>query len=90
MAAARVPGGRIYTIEDIARDPQYRARDMILPITTRDGLSLEVPGVVPKLSATPGRLRSTAPALGDDTKAVLARYGVSEAEFADLVARKVV
>ena len=90
MAQARVPGGRIYTVEDIARDPQYRARGMILPITTREGDTLDVPGVVPKLSATPGGIRSNAPALGEDTKAVLARYGVSEAEFATLVANKIV
>ena len=90
MAAVKVPGGRIFTIKDIAEDPQYRARGMILPITTRDGLELEVPGVVPKLSATPGGIRTTAPALGEDTKAVLARYGVSEEEFAALVAKKVV
>ena len=90
MAQARVPGGRIYTVEDISRDPQYRARGMILPITTREGDTLDVPGVVPKLSATPGGIRSNAPALGEDTKAVLARYGVSEAEFATLVANKIV
>ena len=64
MAAVKVPGGRIFTIGD-AEDPQFRARGMILPITTRDGLELEVPGVVPKLSATPGGIRTTAPALGE-------------------------
>ena len=90
MAVARVPGGRIYTIQDIAEDPQYRARGMILPITTRDGHALEVPGIVPKLSATPGAIRSTAPRLGEDTRAVLARHGVSEADFAALVAKNVV
>ncbi len=90
MASARVPGGRIYTIEDIARDPQYRARGMIQPIVTRDGLALDVPGIVPKLSATPGAIRTTAPALGEDTRAVLERHGVTEAEFAELIARKIV
>jgi formyl-CoA transferase len=88
MAAARVPGGRIYTVKDIAEDPQYRARDMIRSITTRDGYTVDVPGIVPKLSATPGAIRSTAPGLGEDTRAVLARHGVSEAEFAALVAAK--
>ncbi|MBL8377614.1 MAG: CoA transferase [Burkholderiales bacterium] len=88
MTQARVPGGRIYTVKDIAEDPQYRARGMIQSITTRDGFAVEVPGIVPKLSATPGAIRHTAPGLGEDTRAVLARHGVSEAEFAALVAAK--
>ena len=90
MNGARVPCGRIYTVKDIAEDPHYRARDMIRRITTRDGWELDVPGIVHKLSVTPGAMRSTAPRLGEDTRAVLARYGVSEAQFAELVAKNIV
>ena len=90
MNGARVPCGRIYTVADIAKDPQYQAREMIRRITTRDGWEVDVPGIVPKLSATPGAIRSTAPRLGEDTRAVLARHGVSEAQFAELLARKIV
>jgi len=90
MNGARVPCGRIYTVADIAKDPQYQAREMIRRITTRDGWEVDVPGIVPKLSATPGAIRSTAPRLGEDTRAVLARHGVSEAQFAQLLARKIV
>src|ERR1700730_2410010 len=64
LAAAQVPAGRIYTAKDIAEDPQYRARNMIERITTREGYALEVPGIVPKLSATPGAIRSAAPLVG--------------------------
>ena len=71
LQAVRVPVGRIYTARDIAEDPHYRARGMIESITTARGLALEVPGVVPKLSDTPGRLRSLAPALGEHNAAVL-------------------
>ena len=71
LQAARVPVGRIYTARDIAEDPHYRARGMIEAVTTARGLTLEVPGVVPKLSDTPGRLRSLAPALGEHNAAVL-------------------
>jgi formyl-CoA transferase len=71
MNAAQVPVGRIYTAKDIADDPQYRARGMIQRITTRDGWQVDVPGIVPKLSATPGAIRSSAPRLGEDTEAVL-------------------
>ena len=85
-----VPSGAIYSIADIAADAQYRARDMILDITTRDGDALAVPGIVPKLSATPGGIRSTAPRLGEDTEAVLTRAGVKAETIADLRARGVI
>jgi len=73
LQAAQVPVGRVYTARDIAQDPHFRARDMIERITTADGLELDVPGIVPKLSATPGRIDRLAPALGQDTDEVLQR-----------------
>lgn len=73
LEAAQVPAGRIYTAKDIAEDPHYRARGMVQSITTADGLRLDVPGIVPKLSATPGEITRLAPALGQDTEAVLKR-----------------
>lgn len=84
LAAARVPAGKVYTAHDIAEDPHYRARDMLLTQQTRDGDTLTVPGIVPKLSATPGRVRSSAPRLGDDTDAVLAEVGLSASQIAQL------
>jgi formyl-CoA transferase len=70
---AAVPAGRIYTAKDIAEDPHYRARGMIQNITTADGLSVEVPGIVPKLSLTPGAITRRAPTLGEDDAEVLRR-----------------
>jgi formyl-CoA transferase len=90
LAAARVPAGRVYTAKDIVEDPHYRARDMILKQVTRDGHEVEVPGIVPKLSGTPGSVRMSAPKLGDDTDAVLAELALSPQEIAALRERKVV
>ena len=90
LGEAKVPAGRVYTAKDIAEDPHYRARDMILKQVTRDGHEIEVPGIVPKLSATPGSVRSSAPRLGDDTDAVLAELGLSAEAIAALRARNVV
>ena len=90
LGEARVPAGKVYTARDIAEDPHYRARDMILRQQTRDGHTLEVPGVVPTLLGTPGTLRSSAPGLGDDTDAVLAELGFAPADIAALRDRKVV
>ena len=90
LGQARVPAGKVYTARDIAEDPHYRARDMILSQTTRDGYALEVPGIVPKLLGTPGSVRSSAPGLGDDTDAVLQELGLSMQDISALRLRKVV
>jgi formyl-CoA transferase len=90
LGAARVPAGRVYTARDICEDPHYRARDMILRQPTRDGHEVEVPGIVPKLSATPGGLRSPAPHLGGDTDAVLREMGLGDEQIAALRQRGIV
>jgi formyl-CoA transferase len=90
LGEAKVPAGKVYTAKDIAEDPHYRARDMILTQQTRDGYEVEVPGIVPKLMGTPGAVRSSAPHLGEDTDAVLREIGLSEEQIAALRARKVV
>jgi formyl-CoA transferase len=65
LQAASVPVGRIYTVKDIAEDPHYRARGMIQQLTSAGGLTLDVPGIVPKLERTPGAIRHRAPTLGE-------------------------
>ena len=74
---ASVPAGRIYTIADIAADPHYRARGMLDEVQMDDGTTLAVPGIVPKLSRTPGGHRRNAPGVGQDTDAVLLEMGLS-------------
>jgi len=71
LQAVSVPAGRIYTVADIATDPHFLARGMIQTVTSAEGLTLTVPGIVPKLSATPGAIRSTAPTLGQHQAQVL-------------------
>jgi formyl-CoA transferase len=90
LGQARVPAGKVYTARDIAGDPHYRARDMILTQRTRDGYDVEVPGIVPKLMGTPGGIRSAAPHLGEDTDAVLREVGLNEAQIAALRAKGIV
>ncbi|MBB3329283.1 crotonobetainyl-CoA:carnitine CoA-transferase CaiB-like acyl-CoA transferase [Halomonas campaniensis] len=81
---ARVPAGYPYTAADIAHDPHYLAREMIQSFTRPDGRPLKVPGVLPKLSATPGRLGQGGPALGAHTEEVLDELGIDEATRAKL------
>ncbi|MDK3026445.1 CaiB/BaiF CoA-transferase family protein [Cupriavidus taiwanensis] len=90
LREAQVPSGRIYTVKDIAEDPHYRARGVIESVTSAGGLTVEVPGVVPKLSASPGEIHDRAPTLGEHTDAVLRQAGFDDAAIADLRARKVV
>jgi formyl-CoA transferase len=74
LDAAAVPAGRIYTVADIAADPHYAARGMLQQVQMPDGSQLAVPGIVPKLSRTPGAHRRNAPlTVGQDNDAVLAR-----------------
>jgi formyl-CoA transferase len=90
LGEAKVPAGRVYTAKDIVDDPHFRAREMVLKQTTRDGWDVDVPGVVPKLLGTPGTVRSPAPGLGDDTDGVLGELGFSSQDIAALRGRKVV
>ena len=90
LDAAAVPAGRIYTVADIAADPHYQARGMIQPLTLGDGSQLSVPGIVPMLSRSPGAHRRNAPALGQDTDAVLRELGLSEAQIEALHERGIV
>jgi len=78
LNAHRIPVGRIYDVADIAADPHYQARGMILDSTLPDGTPVKVPGIVPKLSATPGEIRSQAPALGQHTDEILSALGMDE------------
>ncbi len=90
LEQASVPAGRIYTVADIAADPHYQARAMLQTVQMDDGSSLAVPGIVPKLSRTPGSHRRNAPSLGQDTDAVLAELGISAAQAAALRERGVI
>ncbi len=81
LDAASVPAGRIYTVADIAADPHYQARDMILQTVMADGSTLALPGIVPKLSRTPGSHRRNAPEIGQDTDAVLQDIGLTAAQI---------
>ena len=87
---AQVPNGKIYSAADIVGDPQYLAREMIRQVTLPDGALLRVPGVVPKLSETPGEIEWIGPKLGEHTDEVLGRVGYSPADIDSLRSRGVV
>ena len=84
LEQAKVPAGKIYTAADIAQDPHFRAREMLLSQIDAHGDELLVPGIVPKLSRTPGELKRVAPEIGQDNEAVLRGIGLSQEQINQL------
>lgn len=87
MNQVGVPAGKSYDAADIANDPHYQARDMILEAKLPDGSTVHVPGIVPKLSATPGQINREAPTLGQHTSEILDSLGIDKTKQADWKSR---
>ena len=87
MNKAGVPAGKSYDAADIANDPHYQAREMILEAKLPDGSSVAVPGIVPKLSATPGQINREAPTLGQHTGEILDALGIDATKQAEWKSR---
>lgn len=87
LDSVAVPAGRIYTVADIANDPHYKARENIQTIQMQDGSKLDVPGVIPKLSRTPGSIKTLAPDIGENTDEILKGIGLSDFQVASLKER---
>jgi len=90
LEKAEVPASKIYDIADIARDPHYAMREMIQQFTLGDGKKLKLPGIVPKLSDTPGTTKWVGPALGEHTAEVLSALGYDEERQRELRRRGVI
>jgi formyl-CoA transferase len=89
LARAEVPSGKIYSIADIAADPHFAARGMFERHRLGDR-DVVLPGIVPRLSETPGRTRWIGPRLGEHTNQVLSGLGYGEAEIAGMRGRGVI
>ncbi|MDQ0158156.1 CaiB/BaiF CoA transferase family protein [Alkalibacillus salilacus] len=79
---ASVPAGPIYNIEDIVNDPQYQARQMFEEHQLNDEENIRLPGIVPKMSKTPGTTKWLGPDLGAHNEDVLSNIlGMSSKEI---------
>jgi formyl-CoA transferase len=90
LEKASVPCGKIYSIADIAADPHYAARDMFQQIKLADGSRLTIPGIVPKLSRTPGQHVRNAPSIGQDSESILKAMGLTQEQIGELVSKGIV
>ena len=86
-----VPAGLIYRAPDMLEDPHFKARDAIVSVPHPDFGELRMQNVAPKLSETPGAVRSPSPALGQHNDEIyLDVLGLSPERYAELKAAKVV
>lgn len=74
-SAAEVPASRIFSVADMFRDPQFLARGMLESAQLPDGKEFHIPGVVPRMSLTPGGTQWLGPTLGEHTEFVLGKLG---------------
>lgn len=90
LEAGGIPAGRIYSVADIVDDPHYLAREMIIQAALPGDISVKMPGIVPKLSDTPGAVRWSGPELGAHTEDILAELGKSDQDVRELRQRGVI
>ncbi|WP_150302769.1 CaiB/BaiF CoA transferase family protein [Pseudomonas saliphila] len=90
LAKADVPASRIFSVADMFSDPQFLARGMFTEGKLPDGKPFKMPGIIPKLSATPGSTEWTGPALGEHTHALLSELGYLPEQIEALKERKVI
>jgi crotonobetainyl-CoA:carnitine CoA-transferase CaiB-like acyl-CoA transferase len=84
----KIPFGPVMNIADIAGDPHFAAREMIVPVEQPGADSVRIAGVPVKMTVTPGGVHRRAPLLGEDTLTRLREAGLSDAEIRDLLDKR--
>jgi formyl-CoA transferase len=92
MIAAGVPAGKIYRAPEMLEDPHFKARESIIDVDHPRWGPMKMQNVFPKLSKTPGSVRTIAPqSVGQSSAEIYAeKLGISAADFAQLKKRGVV
>jgi formyl-CoA transferase len=79
-------------VQDLFADPQIRARENLIPVPGPRGETVWMPGIVPKLSRTPGRVTSAGPATpgAHNEEIYCGRLGLTREDLAALTKKGVV
>ncbi|WP_166969676.1 CaiB/BaiF CoA transferase family protein [Brevibacterium atlanticum] len=85
-----VPVGKIFRVEDMLSDPQYKARRSVIEVESDNYGSVTMQNAFPRLSRTDSAVRWVGPELGQDTEEVLAAVGYDQNSLADLRAKGVI
>jgi crotonobetainyl-CoA:carnitine CoA-transferase CaiB-like acyl-CoA transferase len=84
FAGAEVTAAPVYDIDQFVADHHVQERQIVVEVPDAELGSISMHNVVPRLSATPGALRRSAPKLGEHTSEILSRLGIAAAELAQL------
>jgi crotonobetainyl-CoA:carnitine CoA-transferase CaiB-like acyl-CoA transferase len=79
-----IPAGKVYTLDEVFADPQVLHRQMVVEVEHPTLGKIKQVGIAPKLSDTPGKVRSLAPLLGEHTDEILQKLGYSQKEIENL------
>jgi formyl-CoA transferase len=90
LSKVSIPAGPIYNIADIYKDSHYREREMFLSVPDDSGRDVVMPGVVPKLSETPGRVQRAGPICGAHTEEVLVQFGFDHEQIKEWLNKGVI
>jgi crotonobetainyl-CoA:carnitine CoA-transferase CaiB-like acyl-CoA transferase len=84
FAAAEVTAAPVYDIDQFLADPHVQEREIVVEMPDADTGRLVMHNIIPRLSATPGRLRRPAPRLGEHTAEILGQFGIDRPTLAAL------
>ena len=87
---AEVTAAPVYDIDQFMTDPHVTAREILVDLPDAEIGRMPMHNVIPRLLATPGRLRRPAPALGEHNREILGGLGLDQDALADLVRRKII
>ena len=87
---AHIPCGTVQTITEVVEDPQVKAREMVVDIDHPGSGSVPLPGIVIKMSKTPGGIETPAPKAGQHNEEIFKLLGLSMEEIGELKEEKVV
>jgi crotonobetainyl-CoA:carnitine CoA-transferase CaiB-like acyl-CoA transferase len=87
---AEVTAAPVYDVEQFLADPHVRARQIVVDLPDSEMGSVPMHAVVPRLSGTPGAIRTPAPELGEHTQEILGALGTTNDDFARLREKKAI